>query len=569
MSDRAEMIARAMGKKKAETVFKNGNVINVFSGECIRADVAVCDGMIIGVGNYEGEKEIDVSGKYIAPGFIDSHLHIESSMTTPANFVSRVLAHGTTTLVADPHEVANVRGKEGIEFMLAEAKRLPCNLFVMIPSCVPATPFESSGAVMNAEEIAVFKGRENVAGLGEMMNFVGVTAGDSSVLEKLKVFSGDHDNIDGHAPGLGGNALNAYRLAGITTDHECTTEDEVAQRVRTGMMVLAREGSAAKNLTAIIKAVQKLGFGYERIAFCTDDKHIEEIRSCGHISYNIKRAIELGVPVVDAYKMATINAARHYGFKKLGAVAPGYQADLVILDDAEKVKIHSVWYCGCKVSENCEPAVIEEAEIPPALLNTVNIGELSPEMFKLPVRNQLSPVIKVIPGEIVTEREDVSLPVENGYFKPNKEYQKIAVIDRYRGTGEASIGVVAGLTLSGAIAATVGHDSHNLLVIGDNDKDMLAAVKQLEQLGGGFILVKEGEVLEQLPLPVCGLISDAAPEETEAKLRYMTEIARKMGVPEDIEPFITTSFLALPVIPRLRITNKGIFDVVEQRFLEI
>ncbi|MBQ9939430.1 MAG: adenine deaminase [Oscillospiraceae bacterium] len=569
MCDLTEKIAQATGRKKAQTVFKNGTVINVFSGELINADVAVCDDTIIGIGSYDGEEEIDINGKYIAPGFIDSHLHIESSMTTPANFVSRVLAHGTTTLIADPHEIANVSGRKGIEYMLSESERLPCNIMVMIPSCVPATPFEDSGAVMDADEVAFFKGKKNVAGLGEMMNFVGVNLGDKDVLKKLEVFSENADNIDGHAPGVSGKYLNAYRMAGITTDHECTTAEEVLERIRAGMMVLAREGSAAKNLDDIINAVKELGFGYDMIAFCTDDKHIEDIATEGHISYNIKRAIELGVPTVDAYRMATINAARHYRFKKLGAIAPGYQADMVILDDVQQVRINSVWYKGKKVSENCRPAAVEEGKVPEELLNSVKIGEITPDSFKLAVENSVSPVIKVLAGQIVTDRADVALPTEDGYFKANSEYQKIAVIERHKASGKIGVGVVSGMGISGAIASTVGHDSHNLLVIGDSDNDMFVAVKHLEKIGGGFVLVKDGKVLEDLPLPICGLITDEDPEKTEQKLKYMTGIARKMGVPEGIEPFITTSFLALPVIPRLRITNYGIFDVAEQQFLKI
>ncbi len=562
-----DKLAAACGKKKAQTVFKNGTVINVFSGELIRADVAVCGGTIVGVGEYEGEIEYDVSGKYIAPGFIDSHLHIESSMTTPANFVSRVLAQGTTTLIADPHEIANVSGAAGLEFMLSEAERLPCNLFIMLPSCVPATPFENSGAVLSAKELLAFKNRKNVAGLGEMMNFVGVTEGDSEVLEKLTAFA--DVNIDGHAPGLCGKPLCAYRLAGISTDHECTSKEEVADRIRMGMLVLAREGSAAKNLESIIRAIQELGFGYDRVAFCTDDKHIEEIRSQGHISFNIKKAISLGVPLADAYRMASVNAAEHYGFRNIGAIAPGYQADMVILDDAENVVIDSVWYRGERVSAHGEPASVREADIPAELLGTVRLGPLCEDSFRLRVTREKSPVIGVIPGQIVTERIDAALPSEGGYFAPGREYQKIAVIERYRATGQIGLGVVKGLNLDGALAATVGHDSHNLLVIGSNDRDMLAAARELERLGGGFALACGGKVLDSLALPVCGLISDAPPEQTERKLREMTATARGMGVPEGIEPFVTSSFLALPVIPELRITNKGVFDLSEQRFLSI
>ena len=567
MMDMKEKIAAACGKRKAQTVFKNGTVINVFSGELLRADVAVCGGTIVGVGDYEGETEYDVSGKYIAPGFIDSHLHIESSMTTPANFVSRVLAQGTTTLVADPHELANVSGTDGLEFMLSEAERLPCNLFVMLPSCVPATPFEDSGAVLSAKELSACKNRKNVAGLGEMMNFVGVTGGDGEVLDKLAAF--ENSNIDGHAPGLCGKPLCAYRLAGITTDHECTTKDEVADRIRAGMFVLAREGSAAKNLEDIVRAIQELGFGYSRVAFCTDDKHIEDIRSQGHISSNIRKAIALGVPLADAYRMATINAAEHYGFRGIGAVAPGYQADLVILDDAKRVVIDSVWYKGVKMSERCEPAKIAEAEIPEALLGTVRLAPLGEDSFRLKVTREKSPVIEVIPGQIVTGRADSELPTQDGYFVPGRKYQKIAVIERHHATGRIGLGVVTGLNIDGALASTVGHDSHNLLVIGSSDRDMLAAVKELERTGGGFALAQNGRIVDSLALPVCGLISDAPPEQTVQKLREMTATARGMGVPEDIEPFVTSSFLALPVIPRLRITNRGVFDLSEQSFLSI
>ena len=399
------------------------------------------------------------------------------------------------------------------------------------------------------------------------MNFPGVLAGDPDVLEKLTAFAGT--NIDGHAPGLCGKELCAYRLAGITTDHECTTKQEVADRIRAGMTVLAREGSAAKNLADIVGAVQELGFGYGRVAFCTDDKHIEEIRAQGHISFNVRKAIALGVPVADAYRMASVNAAEHYGFHGLGAIAPGYQADLVILNDVEKVEIDSVWYRGEKVSEHGEPAAIEQTRVPERLLNTVNTGRLDGESLRLRVTQERSPVIEVIPGQIVTGRADVKLPAENGFFTPGREYQKIAVVERHHATGQVGLGVVKGLWLDGALASTVGHDSHNLLLIGSNDGDMLAAAREIERIKGGFALVRGGCVLASLALPVCGLMSDEAPEQTEKKLREMTAVARGMGVPESIEPFVTASFLALPVIPRLRVTNRGVFDVSEQSFLSI
>lgn len=549
------MLQASKGERPAELVLKNGQVLNLFTRELLPADVAVCSGQIVGVGSYSGEQEVDCTGKTIVPGFIDAHLHIESSMVTPARFAGVVAPWGTTTLIADPHEIANVAGLAGIEYMLGQTG-LPLNLYVMLPSCVPATPFEDSGAVLTAEELIKLKDHPNVLGLGEMMNFPGVLAGDSGVYQKLEAFDGRV--IDGHAPMLSGRELQAYRLAGILDDHECSCEEEVLEKLRTGMFLSVREGSAAKNLDAILQTALKHNLGFDRMAFCTDDKHIGDIEREGHISYSVKRAIELGVNLFDAYRMSSYNAAQFYGLCHLGAVAPGYQADLVLLDDVQTVSVCAVYHGGKLVSQKKSKPETAAPPCPNNLLHSVNPAPVSKGDLQLPLDGTPFPCIEMIPNQILTKCAMEIPPAVDGLFVPQGDYRKIAVIERHHATGKLGIGVLKGFPVNGAIASTVGHDSHNLIVIGSNDADMLAAIDELKRCQGGFTIVQDGRVLGTLPLPVCGLMTDEDTGLVEQKLAALLETAHSAGIPRSFEPFIALSFLALPVIPEIRLTDRGI-----------
>ncbi len=550
--------------EKAEVVFKNGTVLNVFTEELIKGDVAVSDGVIIGVGDYSGEKEIDISGKYVVPGFIDSHLHLESTMVQPSDFIREAVKSGTLTFIVDPHEAGNVAGQEGIDYILQQTENTPADVFVMIPSCVPATSFEDSGAILNSNDMKKYIDNPRVLGLGEVMDSRAVITGEKSMMEKLALFK--DKNIDGHAPMLEELDLTAYSLAGIRTDHEACDYEYAKREVSNGMYVFIREGSAAKNLDSIVTGIVKDGAYTGRYCFCTDDKHVEDVRKEGHISYNIKRAIELGLAPVKAYKMATIQAAECIGKGKTkGAVAPGYYADLVILDNFEKVEIDSVYYRGTDVK--CIPDRNQDYECPEILKHTVRVKDFTEEKLQLKVGNGEIPIVETVPGQIVTKKVMERIPTKDGDFIPDRKYNKIAVIERHKNTGKVGVGVLKGFGIrNGAMASTVAHDSHNIVVVGDNDNDMKIAVEELIKVQGGYTIVENGKVVHTLPLVIMGLISDRGHEEVDKKLKEMISYSKKMGVNEKIDPFINLSFMALPVIPEIRVTARGIYDVGEDKF---
>lgn len=559
-----EMAEIALGKRKAPLVLKNGNIVQVFTNEMIQGDIAISDGTIVGVGTYEGEQEIDLTGKYVCPGFIDSHLHLESTLVNPGELIQQAGLKGTTTFIVDPHEAANVSGRDGIDFILRETERSQANVFVMVPSCVPAGPFEDNGYPLEAREMEAYKLNPRVLGLGEVMDCGAVLSCDEKMLEKLDLFR--DKNIDGHAGYLGEKETGCYALAGIQTDHECCTFEDALREMRAGLQILVREGTAAKNLESIIKGVIEHHLPCHQLAFCTDDKHIEDIQVQGHISHNVRKAISLGLDPIEAVKIATLYPARRYGLNQLGAIAPGYQADLVVLSDLKQVEVEQVYYKGEMVKQQELP----KNQVPVQLLNTVHIKMNGIEDLELPMTGSRANVVEIVPGEILTKAIVADVKVQDGHFVADETYQKIAVIERHHATGKKGIGIIKGFSLhGGAIASTVGHDSHNLIVVGDNDEDMYRAIQALVDCGGGYAVAESGREPMVLPLEVMGLISNQSHEEVKTQLAAMLARARSMGVPEATDPFITLSFLALPVIPQARVTTRGLFDVNQGCFLDV
>lgn len=543
-----------LGKQPADLVLKNLKLVDVFTGEIVESNVAVKDGLIAGVSRrYRGKKEIDLGGKYLAPGFIDAHLHLESTMVTPNELVSTAARFGTTTFIVDPHEAANVSGAAGIDYILDQTEKSPANVYVMMPSCVPATHVDDNGGIFSANDMYPYVRNPRVLGLGEVMDDPGVINGDESMFSKLLLF--ENRTIDGHAPYLPNRELSAYKMAGVDTDHEATSFEYALEEVRCGIHVHIREGSAAHNLKDIVEGIVRTGIDTEYFSFCTDDKHIEDILRDGHISYNVKLAVSLGMNPVQAIKMATINTAKCYGLKHLGAISPGFQADFVVLDNLQDLNVTDVFYKGKLVDRN---APIRVKTCGRALKHTVHLDKVKAEQFVLPIGKKKTHVIGINPSQITTEDLAVSLPPAANYV-PMDGYSKVAAVERHHNTGKIGVAVAKGYGIrNGAVASSVSHDSHNIIVIGDNDRDMALAVDEIIRTQGGYTVVENGEVFETLPLPIMGLMSDAGFESVNETLGRMIKKAHEMGVPADIEPFITLSFLALPVIPTLRITPRGL-----------
>ena len=554
----------ARGEIPAPTVLKNGRVLNVFTGEILSADIAIADGLIMGVGQYQGEHEIDLAEQYVVPGFIDAHLHVESTLVTPARLLENTIRCGTTTYIVDPHEATNVKGWDGISFILQETEQVPANVYVMLPSCVPATSFEMAGCTYTAAEMQKHLSHPRVLGLGEVMDYVSVVHGEQSMLDKLSLFA-NHVK-DGHAPNLSEKELTAYALSGIATDHEGVSFSYALAERRLGMHIHIREGSAAKNIENIVQGLIDTGMDTAGFSFCTDDKHIEDIRREGHISHCIRKAIALGLDPIKAYQMATINTAKCYHLSHVGAIAPGYQADLVIVSDLQKVEVTAVYHKGNNTHAFHAPQAAVPADS--ILRNTIHAAPVNATHLALQATAQPQPVIGLIEGQIVTNALLQTLPAQNGLFIPQDGLTKLAVIERHHATGQVGVAAVSGFGLQqGAIASSVSHDSHNLLVIGDNDEDMLLAIEELRRVGGGYTIVSQGQVQQTLPLPILGLMSDQPFEHVDAILHEMLTLAHRMGVPHGIDPFLTLAFLALPVIPALRLTPRGLFDVSTFSFL--
>ncbi|MFO7850242.1 MAG: adenine deaminase [Spirochaetia bacterium] len=562
----------ATGRKNAELVLKNAKIVNVFSHEIIEGSLAIDRGVIVGTGAYTGEKEVDMMGRYLIPGLLDAHVHIESSLSTPGQFAKAVVPHGTTGLIADPHEIANVKGKEGIRFMIESSTHIPLKVRYMIPSCVPATDFEHAGAEIDSHTIEELMGEDRVIGLGEMMDYPSLLNKDEEVLEKLMTAHRRGSMIDGHGPMLLGRDLNAYAAAGIRSDHESSTLEEMRERLRVGMYCLIRQGSAAQNLPDLISGVRPENS--RRCMFCTDDRHPEDVIAEGHIDNHLRMAVERGIDPVTAVQMATLNTAEAYGLKTVGALAPGYDADIAVVEDLKNFRVHSVYIDGKKAAESGTALFsVPEVDISP-VTDTVRVKEFGKDQFALSISSGIARVMRLHPNSLLTEEAVRKVHTDgSGNFvrHPKLDILKIAVIERHRASGNIGVALVENYKLGrGAIASTIAHDSHNIIVIGENDRDMYAAVQELIRVGGGITLVEGGEVLDTLPLPIAGLMSDRSIEEISGKLRSMYKTAfDRLGVNSLLDPFMTLSFLALPVIPELKLTDMGLFDARSFTFTEV
>jgi adenine deaminase len=546
-------LAVARGDEPPDLVVRGGRVLSVFTREWLEADVAVADGWIAGLGDYEGRQVVDASDRFVAPGFVDAHMHLESSKLLVDEFARLVLPLGTTTVVVDPHEIANVLGTDGVHWLADLCADLPLDVFFMASSCVPASAFESPRRPLLPGDLEGLLRRRRVLGLAEMMNFPGVISGDGAELAKLALDGATH--VDGHAPGVLGKSLQAYAAAGIRSDHEARTVEEGRERLRAGMWLLIREASGARNLHALVPLVEE--FGPSRLAFCTDDREPEHVADEGHVNSMVREAVALGVAAEDALVMASFNPATWHGLKHLGAVAPGYQADLLLLPDLERFEPELVLKAGRPIG------AIPHAEVPEWVRHTVRIRPLSTNDFAIRWDGGLARVIGIVPDQIVTESLVDEPRVERGYAvaDPERDLVKIAVVERHLGTGRIGLGFVRGLGLrTGALASTVAHDAHNVVVVGVKDDDMLRAVRRLAETGGGVVVIENGIVKAELPLPIAGLLSDARLDDVLAASRACVEAARRQGcmLPS---PFQTLAFLALSVIPSLKITDRGLVDV--------
>ena len=550
---------------KADLVLKNASIVNVFTDRVEKGNIAIKNGIIVGIGDFEGEQEIDVQGQYVTSGFINAHLHLESTMVNPQVLIAQAAMHGTTTFIVDPHEAANVSGRDGIDYILDQTKNSPAHVYVMIASCVPATPIDDNGFRITAWDMEYYLHNRRVLGLGEVMDTLSVIEGDPEMNAKIQLFDGKVK--DGHAPSLSPEELAAYVIAGITTDHEGTTYEYIMRERSMGMFCHIREGSAARNLEAIVKGIVENNTNTEGFCFCTDDRHIDDIIREGEIDNNVRKAVSMGISPIAAIKMATIQPARCYGLRRTGAVAPGYDADLVVWDSLKDFNAQMVFYNGHLINDMLS---IKPNPCPPQLYDTVHLTQIDPKKLEIRTNGELFPAIRMIPGEILTERVDIQLPgTENGgVFVPNEEVNKIANFERHHFTGKMGVGAVVGFGLKGgALASSVSHDSHNIIAIGDNDEDIILAVRELERTHGGLTIVENGKVYDTLELPIMGLISDRSYSYVSKKVRRLTTKAHNMGVPKDMDPFVTMSFMALPVIPEIRLLPRGVFYMNEWKFL--
>lgn len=561
LAAKQRIIAVAAGREKADLVLKNAKYLNVFSNEFLCGDIAVANGLIAGVGKYDGKTEIDVSGKLVLPGFIDAHIHLESSMVTPAEFAKAVVAHGTTTVITDPHEITNVMGIDGVEYMIQASQNLPIDVHFMMPSCVPATEIDESGAELDCKDIDLYLDNKKVLGLAEMMNYVGVINGDKNVLSKIVTSQAHHKKIDGHAPELSGNDLNAYIAAGVYSDHECSTFENALEKLRKGQFIMIREGTAAHNLKALMPLLTQQY--YSRCMFATDDKHPSDLLYGGHIDYIVKQALKNGADPIVALKTATHHAARYFLLNNKGAIASGYLADIVVVDNLEDFNVETVFKRGKlvfdgEVKDFSAPTVDEK--LAEKCFDTFHLDSVTPSSFKVDGKLGL---IGLVGGELLTRNLGTAdkIDVENNILK-------IACIERHKGTNHIGVGYVKGYSLkSGAVATSVAHDSHNIITVGCNDDDIAVAVNAIKDSKGGIAVVENGKIKALLELPIAGLMSDEPLTTVNEKLENAKSSAYELGADKSIDPFMTLSFLSLPVIPSLRITTKGVFDAENWKML--
>ena len=556
------IIAAAAGREPADLVLKNATFVNVFSNELSTMDIAVAEGLIVGMGSYQGRSEVDCTGKIVLPGFLDAHIHLESSLVSPTEFVKAVLPHGTTTVVTDPHEIANVMGTDGIEYMLQATEDLPVDVRFMLPSCVPATPLDESGAILDYRAIDSFYDHPRVQGLAEMMNFVGAINGDEQTVEKIVAAQAHHKKIDGHAPDLQGNDLNAYIAAGVYSDHECHDVKDAIAKLERGQFIMIREGTAARNLEALMPLLT--GKYADRCMFCTDDKHPNDLLEKGHIDYIVKKAISLGADPITAVKVACHNAARYFLLNNRGGISPGYLADFVIIDNFQDFNIEQVYKKGVLMVDHGEIQDFPSPEIEPYLVErahkTFHVAALTAEDF---AEKRPRGIIGMVDGEITT--------VDAGYSdRIDVEYDvlKIAVVERHKNTHHIGIGYIQGYGLkSGAVATSISHDSHNIIVVGTNSADMAFAANYIVEHHGGIVVVENGTVKGDVVLEIAGIMSDRPLTEVNDQLEAAKDAAFTLGVSRGIDPFMTLSFMALPVIPKLRITTRGVIDVDTQQYV--
>ena len=562
LNKKLRIIEVAAGRADPDLVLKNATYVNVFSNELCQGDIAVAEGLIVGMGAYSGSHEVDVSGKIVLPGFLDAHIHLESSLVSPTEFAKAVLPHGTTTVITDPHEITNVMGTDGIEYMLQATEGLPVDVRFMLPSCVPATPLDESGANLDYRAIDSFYDHSRVQGLAEMMNAYGVTHGNSEVVSKIVAAQAHHKKIDGHAPDLEGNNLNAYIAAGVYSDHECYRMEDAIAKLQRGQFIMIRDGTAARNLEALMPLL--CDKYVERCMFCTDDKHPNDLLEKGHIDYIVKKAISLGADPILAIKAACHNAARYFLLNNRGAIAPGYLADFVVIDNFHDFNIEQVYKKGALMCDHGVLTDFPAPEIDPYLVershDTFHLRPLVPESFD---DSRPRGVIGMVDGEITT--------TDAGYadhIDVAQDILKIAVVERHHNTKHIGIGYIKGYGLrSGAVATSISHDSHNIIVVGTNEADMAAAAQKVVDLNGGIVVADGGEIVAGVPLAVAGIMSDEPLAVVNEKLEKAKEQCFKMGVSRGIDPFMTLSFMALPVIPTLRITTRGVYDVNSQQYI--
>lgn len=596
----------AKGEQPADLVLKNAGYINVFTETVEYADIAICNNKIVGIGQYEGKEEIDCTHKIVCPGFIDGHIHLESSMMKPVEFAKVVLSHGTTAVITDPHEIANVCGKDGITYMLHVTQDIPVDVYFTLPSCVPATSFDESGGTLKAKDLEEFYEHDRVIGLAEVMDYTGIIQGNEDLLEKIKGARSRNKVVDGHAPGLLGKDACAYILAGIGSDHECVNLEEAKQKLSLGQWIMIREGTAAKNLNALLELFEPPY--HQRAMLVSDDKNPYELKKYGHIDEMLRSAIRQGADPCRSIKMATFNPASYFGLKNLGAIAPGYYADMVLLSDLSNIKIEKVIKKGKIVVDGSDIIDMKEsiidANIRSKVYNSVHCKELTPEDFA--IRQKMSEsikedlcktddteevtshfsninseahrmekrayyrVIEFIPGEIVTKETKMALNGGIPLVSIENDILKIAAIERHRNTGHIGLGFAHGYGLKqGAIASSVAHDSHNIIVIGTNDIDMAIAANCIRMMQGGWVIVVDGKIVDKLPLPIAGLMSELSVEELAEKIKNFKIVTSNLGVKKGIDPFMTLGFVSLPVIPELRLITTGLFDVKKQRMVPL